>query len=104
MEILIKYRKDKKKLEKSFQLFYQCANQFQDPEAFWRLSACYLKSIGTTEDKDKSFEYAIKAKECGSIEGTFWYAVNCLFNSHLEGEAFQCFHQISTTRSSSINF
>jgi hypothetical protein len=58
MNILIQNRRDKKKLEESFNLFQQCAEQFKDPQAFWRVSACYGIGIGTEID-DKILEYAL---------------------------------------------
>jgi TPR repeat protein len=94
MKILIHFREDKKKQKESFQFFLQCADQFQDPEAFWRLSACYYRGIGVKEDKNKSFEYAQKAKEKGSIEGTFWFAVNCWWK-HNDQEALLLLHQLA---------
>jgi TPR repeat protein len=73
MALLIQNRKDNKKIEESFNLFLQCSNQIKDPQAFWRVSACYGRGIGTKENKDKSFEYAFKAKEQGLIEGIFGF-------------------------------
>jgi hypothetical protein len=94
MTLLIEKPKDKKKVEECFKLFLQRADQFNDPQAFWRVSACYARAIGTKEDKYKSFEYAFKAKEQGIIEGIFWFGVNC-YQKFKDKEAYQCFHQLA---------
>jgi TPR repeat protein len=94
MNILVQFRTDKKKLEECFKLFKQCSDEFNDPEAHAKVSACYYRGIGTEQDKNKSFEYAQKSKEQGSTEGTYWYAVNCWLKG-IYIEAFQCFQQLS---------
>jgi TPR repeat protein len=94
MNILIQFRTDKQKLQECFQIFKFCSDQFNDLEGSANVSACYYRAIGTEEDKEKSFEYAQKSKEQGSIEGTYWYAVNCWWRGKYD-EAFQCFYQLS---------
>jgi TPR repeat protein len=92
--LLISNRRDTKKLEECFKLFLQCADQFKDPQAYWRVSACFYDGIGTERDRAKSFEYALKAKEQGLIEGIFWLGVNCYWKKNYK-EAYHCFHQLA---------
>jgi TPR repeat protein len=73
MTILIQNSIYKMKLEECFKLFLQCADQFKDSQAFWRVSACCFRAIGTERDIEKSFEYDRKAKKQGLTEGIYWF-------------------------------
>jgi TPR repeat protein len=55
MNILIQSRTDKQRHQECFQLFKQCSDEFNDPEALAKVSACYYRGIGTEENKNKSF-------------------------------------------------
>jgi TPR repeat protein len=61
----MQFKTDKEKIQEYFHLFKQCSNEFNDPEAHAKVSACYFRGIGTEEDKKKSFEYAQKLKVQG---------------------------------------
>lgn len=68
--------------KEAFQLFKQAADD-GDPEACWRLSACYNKGIGVSENWESSKFYADKAMKKNSPDGIFWFASSC--TSRTEG-------------------
>lgn len=54
-------------------------------EACWMVAACYIRSIGTSEDIDKAREYAKKSMIGGIGNGTYWFGRS--FNN-VDGSSF----------------
>jgi hypothetical protein len=50
MKILIQFYNDKQKLIECFKLFKHCADQFNNHEYLWKISAYYYNGIGTKKD------------------------------------------------------
>jgi hypothetical protein len=53
MNIVILFRTDKQKLQECFQLFKQFSDEFNDPKASAKVSACYYRGIGIKKIKIK---------------------------------------------------
>lgn len=73
MKILRNNLFDYESRKKAFSLFKRAADEYHDIEACWRLSACYLRSIGTVRDNKEAQKYAQKAMDAKSVEGIFWF-------------------------------
>jgi NIMA (never in mitosis gene a)-related kinase len=73
----------------AFFLFKIAADEDKDPEAIWRVAACYLIGIGIGKDQVKALEYSKIAFASNLTDGIFWYAM-CLDD---DDEKFQYFQQ-----------
>jgi TPR repeat protein len=62
--------------KKAFELFKNAADETNNIEACWRVSACFLRSIGTTFSRTNAQHYAKKAMNGGSVDGFFWFGVS----------------------------
>jgi TPR repeat protein len=59
--------------ETAFDLFKWAPHEECETEAYWRVATCYLREIGTEQNRTKAKYYAKKSIENNSIDGIFWY-------------------------------
>jgi TPR repeat protein len=92
MKIFRENRSNKEKLKEAFQMLKEVADETQDPEACWRVGACYCRGIGVEKNLQISLEYAKISMDKGSIDGVFWYG-RILSDIHSGAKVLSYFQQ-----------
>jgi serine/threonine protein kinase len=71
MNLLRNHLFDKKIEKQVFSSLKKVADDHNDAEALWRVSACFLRGIGTQKDKKMAQIYAKKSMEQDSVDGIY---------------------------------
>lgn len=77
MELLRQNQEDDNFKKAAFVFFKMAADWKKDPEASWRVAACFQRGIGIEKDLQKALEYSKIAFDANLPDGIFWYT-RCL--------------------------